>query len=74
MQEEIINTIGGQDIKNKDLSPEQQHHKNHVLSLRNKIAKLQFEIDELTPSLQFYENSLIATTQTKEDEASEEDK
>ena len=55
------------------ITPEQQHHKNHVISLRNKIAKLQFEIDDLKPSLIWHEDSLIDTTKPKEDQASEEE-
>ncbi len=73
MTEEKINTIGDQEIKNEDLTPEQHHHKNHVISLRNKIAKLQFEIDDLMPSLKWHEDALVNTTQPKEDQASEEE-
>tara|TARA_R110000796_G_scaffold212402_1_gene328519 strand:+ start:875 stop:1099 length:225 start_codon:yes stop_codon:yes gene_type:complete len=73
MTEEKINTIGDQEIKNEDLTSEQQHYKNHVISLRNKIAKLQFEIDDLAPSLKFHEDALIETTKPKEDQASAEE-
>ena len=73
MTEENIHKIGDQEIKETDLTPEQQHHKNHVISLRNKIAKLQFEIDDLKPSLTWHENTLIETTKLKEDQASEEE-
>jgi len=41
--------------------------------LRNKIAKLQFEIDELKPSLIWHEEALLDTTKPKEDQASEEE-
>jgi len=70
MNEEKIIRIGDKKLKENDLTDEQHHHKNHVLSLRNKIAKLQFEIDDLLPSLQWHENALIETTKPKEDEAS----
>ena len=73
MTEEKIHKIGDQEIKETDLTPEQHHHKNHVISLRNKIAKLQFEIDDLMPSLKWHENTLIETTKLKEDQASEEE-
>ena len=43
-------------------------HKNHVLSLRNKIEKLKFEIDELLPSLRFHENALLETVKKQADE------
>ena len=73
MTEEKIVKIGDQEVKETDLTPEQHHHKNHVISLRNKIAKLQFEIDDLMPSLKWYEDALVETTQPKEDQASEEE-
>jgi len=73
MAEEKIHQIGNQEIKESDLTPEQHHHKNHVISLRNKIAKFQFEIDELMPSLKFHEKCLVETTKKKEDQASEEE-
>jgi hypothetical protein len=73
MTEEKIVKIGDQEVKETDLTPEQHHHKNHVISLRNKIAKLQFEIDDLLPSLTWHENALIETTKPKEDQASEEE-
>ena len=36
--------------------------------MRNKIAKLQFEIDDLTPSLNFHENALLETTKKESEE------
>ena len=72
MTEEKVHKIGDQEIKETDLTPEQRHYKNHVISLRNKIAKLQFEIDDLMPSLTWHENALFEITKPKEDQASEE--
>ena len=73
MTEEKIHQIGDQEVKESDLTPEQHHHKYHVISLRNKIAKLQFEIDDLMPSLNWHENALLEVTKPKKDEASEEE-
>jgi len=74
MEENVVN-IEGEEIKESDLTPEQHHHKNHVISLRNKIAKLQFEIDDLMPSLKFHEQALIETTKKQaEEQVSGEDK
>ena len=71
---DIIN-IDGEQIKESDLTPEQHHHKNHVISLRNKIANFQFEIDDLMPSLKFHEQALIETTkEVAEEEIKENDK
>jgi|TARA_R100001163_G_C4875943_1_gene75542 uncharacterized protein YlxW (UPF0749 family) len=71
MTEEKIHKIGDQEVKETDLTPEQHHHKNHVISLRNKIAKLQFEIDDLMPSLTWHENALVNTTKKQSEETLE---
>ena len=68
MTEENIVNIDGEQIKESDLTPEQRHHKNHVISLRNKIAKLQFEMDYLMPSLKFHEQALVETTKKQAEE------
>ena len=69
MTEEKIHQIGDEEIKDGDLTAEQRHHKNHVISLRNKIAKLQFEIDDLMPSLKWHEDALVNTTKKQADES-----
>jgi hypothetical protein len=68
MTEEQKHRIGDQEIAENDLTPAQRHHKNHAISLRNKIAKLQFEIDDLVPSLKWYENALLETTKEQSEE------
>ena len=62
MTEEITHIIGGEKVLDKDLNNQQKFHKNHVTSLRAKIAKLQFEIDDLMPSLKYHETALIEET------------
>ena len=51
--------VDGTEIKNSDLTQEQNSAKTHIQSLRAKITKLQFGIDELLPSLKYYEDNLI---------------
>ena len=68
MSKENVHNIDGEQIKESDLTPEQHHHKNHVISLRNKIVKLQFEIDDLMPALKFHEQALIDTTKNQAEE------
>lgn len=68
MKEEKTNKIGDEEIKDEDMSSEQRLYKSHVLSLRNKIEKLKFEIDELLPSLRFHENALLETVKKQADE------
>ena len=62
MTEEITHIIGGEKGLDKDLNNQQKFHKNHVTSLRAKIAKFQFEIDDLMPSLKYHETALIEET------------
>ena len=62
MTEEITHIIGGEKVLDKDLNNQQKFHKNHVTSLRAKIAKFQFEIDDLMPSLKYHETALIEET------------
>tara|TARA_R110001583_G_scaffold170488_1_gene323913 strand:+ start:949 stop:1182 length:234 start_codon:yes stop_codon:yes gene_type:complete len=59
---EKMHNIDGKEIKESDLSEEQHFHKNHIISLRNKIAKLQFEMDDLIPGLQYHEQAIIDAT------------
>jgi len=79
MTEEKIHQIGDQEIKDSDLTQEQKHHKSHILSLRNKISKLQFEIDDLMPSLKWHEAAMLRITKEQaekfleEEEASEKE-
>ena len=62
MTEEITHIIGGEKVLDKDLNNQQKFHKNHVTSLRAKIAKFQFEIDDLMPSLKYHETAFIEET------------
>jgi hypothetical protein len=71
---ENIVCIDGEDIKESDLTPDQLHHKNHVVSLRNKLAKLRFEMDDLMPSLKFHEDALIEVTKKQAEKELGEEK
>jgi len=64
--------IGDKELLKSDMTPEQKVFAAHVESLRNKILKLQFEIDELMPSLRSYEQSFIESTKEKADEVLED--
>ena len=44
-----------------------------MISLRNKIAKLQFEIDDLMPSLKFHEQALVELIKAKSEEVLSEE-
>ena len=64
--------IGDKELLKSDMTSEQLILISHVESLKNKISKLQFEIDELMPSLRSYEQSFINSTKEKAEEVLED--
>ena len=64
--------LGDKELLKSDMTQEQKVFVAHVESLRSKIANLQFEIDELMPSLRSYEQSFINSTKEKAEEVLEE--
>ena len=64
--------IGDKELLKSDMTSEQLILMSHVESLKNKISKLQFEIDELMPSLRSYEESFINSTKEKAEEVLED--
>ena len=68
MNDENKINIDGMEVKESELTPEQNEAKIHIQSLRTKVSNLQFEINELLPSLRFYENKLIQSVKESADE------
>ena len=68
MNDEKTINIDGTKLKESDITPEQKVAKIHIQSLKSKISKLEFEINELLPSLRFYENKLIQSVKESADE------
>ena len=64
--------IGDKELLKSDMTSEQLILISHVESLKIKISKLQFEIDELMPSLRSYEESFINSTKEKAEEVLED--
>ena len=58
----------GTEILESEMTQDQINAMRHVRSLRDKVAKLEFEINELLPSLRFYENSFVESTKEKAEE------
>jgi len=58
--------------KEIQLSPEQQAMQAHINSLTKKINAHQFEIDELMPSLNAYQQSLAKSLQNTETNSEEQ--
>jgi len=53
-------------------TPEQQGLHTHIQSLTRKINQHQFEIDELMPSLQAYQQALAESIKSQSDDISED--
>jgi|TARA_R100000908_G_C3683187_1_gene100839 hypothetical protein len=58
----------GTELLESEMTQEQLVAIRHIKSLRNKIANLEFELNELLPSLRFYENSFVESTKEKAEE------
>ena len=56
-----------------EYTSEQKNFQAHIQSLTTKISKLQFEIDELMPSLNMYKQALTESMKTQVDKISEEE-
>jgi hypothetical protein len=59
-------------MKESELSQEQAVIISHIRSLKDKVAKLEFEVNQLVPSLRFYENAFVESTKEKAEEVLEE--
>ena len=68
MKEKTATLSDGTEILESEMTQEQINAMRHVRSLRDKVAKLEFEINELLPSLRFYENSFVESTKEKAEE------
>ena len=72
MEENVITLADGTEMKESELSQEQAVIISHIRSLKDKVARLEFEINELVPSLRFYENAFVKSTKEKAEEVLEE--
>ena len=61
-------------VKDEDLTDEQKYFKNQVVDLRNKQARLQFELDQINASLNVFEKSLIHSMKKAADEILNDEK
>jgi len=55
-----------------EFTPEQKSFQAHIQSLSTKINQHQFEIDELRPSLNMYQQALTESMKSQTDDISEE--
>ena len=57
-----------------EFTPEQKSFQAHIQSLSTKINQHQFEIDELSPSLNMYKQALTESMKSQTDNISKEKK
>ena len=68
MEENTATLPDGTELLESEMTQERLVAIRHIKSLRNKIANLEFELNELLPSLRFYENSFVESTKEKAEE------
>ncbi len=68
MEENTATLPDGTELLESEMTQEQLVAIRHIKNLRNKIANLEFELNELLPSLRFYENSFVESTKEKAEE------
>ena len=74
-QEENKVIIGDKEILESEMTPEQQYLAKQITDLRNKKAKITFDLDQIEAALNVFQNTFIASTKEKAEEVlKEEDK
>ncbi len=71
-KEENKAVIGDNEILETEMTEEQKYLANQITDLRNKKAKIQFDLDQIQAALTVFENTFIASTKEKADEVLEE--
>jgi hypothetical protein len=64
-QQENVVFLDDKEIKVADLSDEQKYFHSQIIDLRNQKARLAFQMDQIMPSLKFFEEAFIKSTQEK---------
>ena len=60
--------LGDKKIKVADLTDEQKYFHSQIIDLTNQKARLTFQLDQIMPSLNFYEDAFIKSTKEKAEE------
>ena len=66
--------MGDQEILESELTPQQKYLANQITDLRNKKAKLAFDMDQIEAALNVFQNTFIASTKEEADKNLEEKK
>jgi len=64
-QQENVVFLNDKEIKVADLSDEQKYFHSQIIDLRNQKARIAFQMDQVMPSLKFFEEAFIKSTQEK---------
>ena len=66
--------IGEKALKESDMTDDQKYLTSQITDLRNKKARIQFELDQVQASLTVFENTLVKSTEEEleKSEATEE--
>ena len=65
--------LDDKEIKVADLSEEQKYYHSQIIDLRNQKARIAFQMDQVMPSLKFFEEAFIKSTREKADEVLDTD-
>ena len=73
-KEENKAVIGDQEILETEMTEQQKYLANQITDLRNKKAKLAFDMDQIEAALNVFQNTFIASTKEEADKNLEEKK
>ena len=66
--------VGDKEILESEMTEQQKYLANQITDLRNKEAKLTFDMDQIKAALTVFQNSFIASTKQEADKVLEENK
>jgi len=55
--------VGNKEILESEMTDNQKYLANQITDLRNKEAKLKFDLDQIVAAMNVFQNSFIASTQ-----------
>ena len=73
-QKENAVFIDGEKIKESEMTDQQKYFASQVQDLRNKKARVEFELDQITASLDVFQKALIRSTKEIADKVLDTDK
>tara|TARA_B110000902_G_scaffold239748_1_gene288662 strand:+ start:24 stop:275 length:252 start_codon:yes stop_codon:yes gene_type:complete len=74
VEQENKAVVGDKEILESEMTEQQKYLANQITDLRNKEAKLTFDMDQIKAALTVFQNSFIASTKQEADKVLEENK